>query len=69
MREMWQSLLTFHCQTNWGHLLTNPFSEILFIAEAAERGAARFSHLSAMPVVAVVVCLGAMLLHRTLLMR
>jgi hypothetical protein len=37
------------------------------VADAAERGAARFSNLSAVPVVAVVECLDAMQLHRTVL--
>jgi hypothetical protein len=50
-------------------VLRDPFSEIPVAANAAERGAARFSYLSAMPVVAVVECLDAMELHRTDLMR
>jgi hypothetical protein len=39
------------------------------VADAAERGAAHFSHLSAVPVVAVVESLDAMHLHRTVLLR
>jgi hypothetical protein len=39
------------------------------VAVAAGRGAARFSHLSAVPVVAVFESLDAMQLHRTVLLR
>jgi hypothetical protein len=49
--------------------LTDPFSKIPVVSDAAERGAAPFSHLSAVPVVAVVESLDAMLLHRTVLLR
>jgi hypothetical protein len=37
--------LTCHWQTNWEPVLTDPLSEIPVVADAAERGAARFSHL------------------------
>jgi hypothetical protein len=43
--------------------MTDPFSEIPVVADAAERGADRFSLLSAVPVVAAVECLDAMQLH------
>jgi hypothetical protein len=62
-------LLAYHCQTNWGNVLTDPFSEIPVVADAAERGAAGFSHLFAVSLVAVVECLDAMQLHGTVLMR
>jgi hypothetical protein len=39
------------------------------MADVAERGAARFSHLSAVPVVAVVESLDAIQLHRIVLLR
>jgi hypothetical protein len=39
------------------------------VADAAERGAARFSRLSAVPVVADVESLDAMQLHRAVLLR
>jgi hypothetical protein len=52
-----------------GPVLTDLFSEFPVVADAAERGAARFSHVSAVPVVAVVECLDAVQLHRTVLMR
>jgi hypothetical protein len=46
--------LTCHCQTNCKPVLRDLFSEFPVVTDAAERGAARFSHLSAVPVVAVV---------------
>jgi hypothetical protein len=52
-------LLTCHCQTNWEPV----------VAELAARGTPRFSHLSAVPMVAVVEGLNAMLLYRTVLLR
>jgi hypothetical protein len=54
---------------NWEPVLTDLFSKFPVVADAAEWVAARFSHLSAVPVVAVVECLDAMQLHRTALMR
>jgi hypothetical protein len=48
-------LLTCHCQTNWEPVLTDLFSEFPIVADAAERCAALFCHLSAVPVVAVIV--------------
>jgi hypothetical protein len=60
---------TWHCQTNWVPVLRNPFSEIPVAANPAERSAARFSYLLAVPMVAAVECLDAMQLHRTVLMR
>jgi hypothetical protein len=45
------------------------FSEFPVVTDVAARGAARFCHLSAVPVVAVVECLDAMQLHVTVLMR
>jgi hypothetical protein len=39
------------------------------VAHAVALGAARSSHLSAVPVVAVVECLGSVQLRRTALMR
>jgi hypothetical protein len=47
-------------QTNWGTVLRDPFSEISVVANAAERGSARFSHLSAATVIAVVESVDAM---------
>jgi hypothetical protein len=38
---------------------TNLFPEFPVVADAAARGAARFSHLSVVPVVAGVQCLGS----------
>jgi hypothetical protein len=49
--------------------MADPFSEIPVVADAAERGAARFFHLSAVPVVAVVESLNAMELHKIVLLR
>jgi hypothetical protein len=50
-------------------VLTDPFSENPLVADAAEQGAARFSHLSAVPVAAVVESLETIQLHRTVLLR
>jgi hypothetical protein len=52
---------------NWRSVFTDPFSGIALVADAAKRGAARFSHLSAVPVVAVVKCRDVMQLHRAVL--
>jgi hypothetical protein len=50
-------------------VLTDLFYEFPVVADAAEWDAARFSHLSVVPVVAVVESLDVMQLHRTLLLR
>jgi hypothetical protein len=50
---------------NWEPVLTDQFSEFPIVADAATR----FSHLSAVPVVAGVECLDAVQLHRTALVR
>jgi hypothetical protein len=50
-------------------VLTDPFYEIPVVADAAEWGAARFSHLFAVPVAAVVEYLDVMQLHRNLLLN
>jgi hypothetical protein len=52
-----------------GPVLIDPFSEFPVVADAAERGAASFSHLSAVPVVAVVAYLDAVHLRRAVLVR
>jgi hypothetical protein len=52
-----------------GAVLTHSFSETPVVADAAERGAARFSHLPLVPVIALVEGLDAMQLHRTVPMR
>jgi hypothetical protein len=46
-------LLTCHCQTNREPVLRDPFSRFSFVADAAEWGAARFSSLSGLRVVAL----------------
>jgi hypothetical protein len=43
-----------------GDCTDGPVFEIPVVADAAARGAVRFSHLSALPVIAVVECLGAL---------
>jgi hypothetical protein len=50
-------------------VLTDLFSEIPVVADPAARGAGSFSHPSAAPVVAGVVCLDAVRLRRTFLVR
>jgi hypothetical protein len=49
--------------------VVTPVSEIPVLADAAEWGAARFSHLSAVPVVAVVEPLDEMQLRRSVLLK
>jgi hypothetical protein len=51
-----------------GPVLTDPFSEVHVVVDAAERSAARFSHLYAVPVVAI-ESPDAMQLHRSGLVR
>jgi hypothetical protein len=48
--------------------MADPFSEIPVVADAAERGAVRFSYLSEVPVVALVESVEAMQLPRTVLL-
>jgi hypothetical protein len=43
------------CQPNWESVLKDLFSEFPVVADAAVRGAASFSHPSAVPMVAGVV--------------
>jgi hypothetical protein len=50
-------------------VLTYLISEFPVVENAAARGAARFLHLSAMPVVAGVACLDAVQLRRTTVVR
>jgi hypothetical protein len=52
-----------------GACTERPLSEFSVVADAAGRGAARFSQLSAVPVVALFECLDALQFHRTVLMR
>jgi hypothetical protein len=52
-----------------GAVLTDPFSEIPVVTDAAERDATRFSHLPAVPVVDVFESFDAMKLHITVLLR
>jgi hypothetical protein len=53
---------------NWEPVLTNLFSEFPVVADA-ERVAASFSHLSAVPMVSSVAYLAAMQLRRTALVK
>jgi hypothetical protein len=50
-------------------VLRDMYSEFSLVADAAARSAARFYHLSAVPVVAGVECLEAVQLRRTALVR
>jgi hypothetical protein len=50
-------------------VLTDLFSEIPVVADTAARGAGHFSPMSAVPLVAAVVCLDAMHLRKTTLVR
>jgi hypothetical protein len=50
---------------NWEPVLTDLFSEFPVVADAAARGAAIFSHLSAMPVVTGVAYLDSVQLRLT----
>jgi hypothetical protein len=49
--------------------MTDLLSEFPVVSDAAARGAACFSHLSAVLVVADVECLDAVQLHRTAMVR
>jgi hypothetical protein len=54
---------------NWEPVLMDQFSEFPVVADAAAQDAACVSHLSMVPVVAGVVCLDAVQLERTALVR
>jgi hypothetical protein len=50
-------------------VLTDLFSEFPVVADAAARGPESFYYMSVVPVVAGIVCLDAVELHRTALVR
>jgi hypothetical protein len=57
-----------HCHTNCEFVLTDRLSEFPAVADAAEWGAARFSPLPAVSVVAAVESLDEVQLNRTVMM-
>jgi hypothetical protein len=59
----------FSLSDKLGGCTDRPVAEFPVVADAAERGAASLSHLSAVPVVAVVESLDAIQLHKAALMR